>query len=248
MSNSLQDQLLALGLAKEKPRNPPGQKNRPGNNRHSGKAGKPHAGKSAAARSSKPRSGRSPQPIKPENISPENISPENISPEDITLAQAYRIREQEEKSARQRARELKMEEDRKRAEVNRKIRNIIEAGRLNLADASEARYFMYKDRIRKVWASAEQLAGLNDGSLGVVYLAGGYHILDAENTEAVRRISAEHVADLLSGSSDDDELWAAGQEGLDQSAEPVEELDDAPPAGLEKEPGNLENDQADNHS
>ncbi len=236
MSNSLQDQLLALGLAKEKPRNAPGQKNRPGNNRQTARGGKAvsrKAGKPAEAGNAKPKPGS---------------SPDNINPENISLAEAYRIRAEEEKSARQRARERKMEEDRKRAEVNKKIRKIIEVGRLNLPDAGEARYFMYKERIRKVWASAEQLAGLNDGSLGVVYLAGGYHILDAANIEAVRRISADHVADLLSGGSDDDELWGAGDEGLDQSAEPVEELDDAPPEVPEMEPGNPENGQADRRS
>ncbi len=62
---------------------------------------------------------------------------------------------------------------------------------------------MYKARIRKVHVSAEQLAGLNSGKLGVVYLAGGYHILASEQIEEVKRLSPAHVPDLLSGGDDD---------------------------------------------
>ncbi|HET6565281.1 MAG TPA: DUF2058 family protein [Xanthomonadales bacterium] len=190
MSNSLQDQLLALGLAKEKPKSSPVQKPRPGRSHGSRQAADAKKGKSHGG-------------------APKGRATRDHSPENISLEQAYRIREQEEKTAKQRARELKMEEDRKRAAINKQIRAIVDSERLNLADASEARYFMYKERIRKVYASKEQLDGLNDGSLGVVYLGGGYHILAAEQINAVRQISPEHVADLLSGASDDDELWAA---------------------------------------
>lgn len=205
MSKSLQDQLLALGLAKEKSKTGSAQKSRSGGSHRHDKSG-PVAPRQEPSRAAT----RPPTAPKhsPQNRAPD-ITPESITPESITLEQAYRIREKEEKSAKQRARELKIEEDRQRAALNRQIRSIVDAGRLNLADASEARYFMYKERIRKVYASAEQLAGLNDGSLGVVYLAGGYHILTAEHIGAVRAISPDHVADLLSGASDDDELGAA---------------------------------------
>ena len=213
MSKSLQDQLLALGLAKEKSKAGSAQKSRTG-------GGHRHApSRPAAPRNESARTGTKPAGA-PKNSKQQRV-PE-ITPESITLEQAYRIREQEEKSAKQRARELKMEEDRQRAALNRQIRAIVDAGRLNLADAGEARYFMYKDRIRKVYASAEQLAGLNEGSLGVVYLAGGYHILAAEHIETVRQLSPDHVADLLSGASDDDELGVAyeqANEKLNQQAD-----------------------------
>ena len=200
MSKSLQDQLLALGLAKEKRKTDIAQKSRTSGG-HSGDKSRPAATGKGSARAAT-------TPSAAQNSSPRSMG-SNITPESITLEQAYRIREKEEKSAKQRARDLKMEEDRKRAALNRQIRTIVDAGRLNLADAGEARYFMYKERIRKVYASAEQLAGLNAGSLGVIYLAGGYHILTAEHIEAVRDISPDHVADLLSGASDDDELGVA---------------------------------------
>jgi uncharacterized protein YaiL (DUF2058 family) len=210
MSKSLQDQLLALGLAKEKSKPGSAQKSRNGGGQRHDQSRPASPRKDSARAAAKPTTAQ-------KNSSP-HVAPD-ITPESITLEQAYRIREKEEKSAKQRARDLKMEADRQRAALNRQIRNIVDAGRLNLADAGEARYFMYKDRIRKVYASAEQLAGLNEGSLGVVYLAGGYHILAAEHIETVRQISPDHVADLLSGASDDDELGAAYEQANEQANE-----------------------------
>ncbi|HLF30685.1 MAG TPA: DUF2058 family protein, partial [Xanthomonadales bacterium] len=65
-----------------------------------------------------------------------------------------------------------------------------------------SRNFLHKGRIRKVRVTAEQLKALNAGMLGLVYLAGGYHIVTPEWAEAVTRLSPEHVPDL-SGSTDD---------------------------------------------
>ncbi len=183
MSKSLQDQLLALGLAKKN-----SVKQAPRQQQANG---------SSAQR----RGGAKPAVAEPK---PVQLKPDLKQDENISLEQAYRIREAQEKSAKQKARERKMEEDRRRAALNRQIKQIIEAGRLNLADATEARYFMYKDRIRKLYVGPEQLVDLNNGNLGVVYLAGGYHILASEQIEEVRKISPAHVADLLAGSADDD--------------------------------------------
>jgi uncharacterized protein YaiL (DUF2058 family) len=187
VSKSLQDQLLALGLAKDKVK----QSSRP----------KPHGKKHSEAKRpgpNKPGSGR----IRP--------AAKDLKAEDnISLEQAYRIRDSVEKTEKQKARERKMEEDRKRAALNRQIRQIVDAHRLNLAEAEQARFFMYKERIRKVHVSAEQFKQLNEGLLGVVYLGGGYHILGSEQIEAVRKISPEHIPDLLAGDGDDEELWEA---------------------------------------
>lgn len=194
MSKSLQDQLLALGLAKtrtrETPRKPPF--NKPTADQQV--AGKQGADERKSAR--KP----SAQTVRPHPRP--NPRPDPRLDENISLEQAYRIREAEEKSARQRAHERKLEEDRKRAALNRQIRQVIDSGRLNLPDAAEARYFMYKERIRKVHVSPEQWVDLNSGALGVVYLAGGYHILSRERVEEVRKLSPAHVPDLLAGSDD----------------------------------------------
>lgn len=138
------------------------------------------------------------------------------SAEEISLEQAYRIRESQEKSEKQKARDRKIEEDRKRAMLNKQIRKIIDEHRLNLADAEDARYFMYKERIRKVHVSAEQLVQLNEGKLGVVYLAGGYHLLASEDIETVRKLSPAHVPDLLTGADDDEELGEAFEKSANE--------------------------------
>jgi len=188
VSKSLQDQLLSLGLARE-----PSKKtnNRPAPRRKNSGHGKKPAGANAT-RAGKLR--------------------DDSSGGDISLEQAYRIRESQEQSEKQKKRARKIEEDRKRAALNKAILDIVEAGRLNIADASEARYFMYKERIRKIYLTGEQLAAVNQGTLGVVYLRGGYHLLSSENTDAVRKISPDHVPDLGSGEDDEQDFWSGEEE------------------------------------
>lgn len=180
---------------------------------------KPPYGKKTAARGSGQGSGKyseKPRPAATTRIAATSATLK--SDENISLEQAYRIRENLEKSEKQKQHERKLEEDRRRAALNREIRQIVETGRLNLPDALEARYFMYKERIRKIHVSPEQLRELNEGSLGVVYLAGGYHLLTADGVEAVRKLSPAHVPELLVGEADDEEqeLWAAAGAAADE--------------------------------
>ena len=84
------------------------------------------------------------------------------------------------------------------------MKAIVKEHRLNDPNAEVARNFMYKGRIRKINLTPEQLRLVNQGDLGVVYLLGGYHLLPADQVDAARQLSAEHVPDL-SGSADDDE-------------------------------------------
>lgn len=194
MSKSLQDQLLSLGLARK-----PSKKtnNRPAPARKKSSHGKKPPGAKAAHA---------------------DKLPEGSGGADISLEQAYRIRESQEQSEKQKKRARKLEEDRKRTALNKAILEIVEAGRLNIADASEARYFMYKERIRKIYLTSEQLSAVNEGKLGVVYLRGGYHLLSSEHIEAVRKISPDHVPDLGSGEDDEQDTWSGEEES--QSPEP----------------------------
>lgn len=224
MSKSLQDQLLALGLAKEQASKPskPAQ--------HGGKkAGGRNPGQRPAQETA--RNSARPRPSAANRTATRPAAAAK-SAEDISLEQAYRIRENQEKSEKLKQRERKQEEDRLRAVLNREIRQIVEAGRLNLPEAPEARYFMYKDRIRKIHVTAEQLLDLNSGKLGVVYLAGGYHLLNMDQVDAVRKLSPAHVPELLTGEADDEEFWAA--EGAAQD-EGIADLDNAPAAEPEAE-------------
>ena len=180
MSKSLQDQLLSLGLAKKE-------------------AGKKSPAKHARAKSGPARSKGAPPG---RSVAPEKKK--STDKEEMALARAYALRQQEEKRQAEAAKRKKQEEDRRRRELNTALKAIIKEHRLNDPNAEVARNFMYKGRIRKINLTPEQLKLVNQGDLGVIYLLGGYHLLPADQVEAVRQLSAEHVPDL-SGSADDDE-------------------------------------------
>lgn len=173
MSESLQEQLRALGLAQDKPER------------------KRAAGKRRKAS----KSGRSPQ--KGAAVGGSGGEP--------SLDEAYALREREERRQAARAREAKLAEERRRREINGKIRAIVEAGRLNRDDAEIPRNFLFRGRIRKVYVTADQQRALTAGEAGIVYLSGGYHLLPAESLEQVRRISPEHIVDLPSEDPDEEE-------------------------------------------
>jgi uncharacterized protein YaiL (DUF2058 family) len=187
MADSLQDQLRALGLAnkqpEQRPEQPPDQPpdrrpDRPHERKHAGKAREAHAVQQLAG-----------QP-----------------PGELSLDRAWALREQEEQRRAQEARNRKLEEDRRRREINERVRAIVEAQRLNRDDAVIARNFLFRGRIRKLYVTPEQQRALNADELGIVYLAGGYHLLASEHLDAVRAISAEHVVDRQDGGGNEAEF------------------------------------------
>lgn len=168
MSDSLQDQLRALGLAKKnQERTKPRRKNKPAPNKQS-------AGKSSGS--------------------------------EMPLGKAYAMREKEEQKSADKARRRKQAEDRKRREINKKIREIVKDKRLNADNAEVPRNFMYRERIRKVYVTAEQNKALSSGELGLAYLSGGYHVLDSEALEQVRAIAADHIVYFEDASEDEEEF------------------------------------------
>lgn len=116
-----------------------------------------------------------------------------------SLDEAWALREREERRQAERTRQAKLAEERRRRETNDRIRGIVEAGRLNRDDAPVPRHFLYRGRIRKIYVTEAQQRSLGAGEIGIVYLTGGYHLLEAAAVDAVRRISAEHVVDLEAG-------------------------------------------------
>lgn len=171
MSNSLKDQLIALGLSKA-----------------------PRKGQQRKNQQSKSRN--QPTPKQSKNVK---------NDESVSLAQAYQIRASEEQSAADKARQKKIAADRKRRETNKKIKAIVKAHRLNDPKAELARNFTYKQRIRKITVTQDQLKALNSGQLGVVYLSGSYHLMAPEYVESVRQLSPEHVPDLAGDHEEDGE-------------------------------------------
>lgn len=115
---------------------------------------------------------------------------------ELSLDAAYALRRREEQRQAQRAQQKKREEDQRRRKLNKAIREIVTARRQNHEDADIARNFMFHGRIRKVYVTAEQQRALSAGRLGIVYLSGGYHLLEPEALAAVGEISAEHIVDL----------------------------------------------------
>ena len=170
MSDSLQDQLRALGLAKDEPDRHPKQPRR-----------KTRKGKNAAR---PPATGSFPEP---------------------SLDEAYALREREERRDAARQRQARLEEERRRREINGRIRAVVEDFGLGRDGAELPRNFLFKGRIRKIYVTLEQQQALTVGAMGIVYLAGGYHLLAAEPLEQVRRISPEHVVDLRDAGDDEDE-------------------------------------------
>jgi uncharacterized protein YaiL (DUF2058 family) len=156
MSNSLKDQLLALGLAPKKA--DPVKKKRPKARPESAKLKKSQA--------------------------------------EISLNQAYRIRSKEERRQKEKAIELKREQERQRREINQKIKTLVKENAIRDENADSKRNFIYKGRIRSVLATAEQIKEINAGSLAVVYLSGNYHLMSKDKVDEVRQFAADHVPDL----------------------------------------------------
>jgi uncharacterized protein YaiL (DUF2058 family) len=161
LSDSLQDQLKALGLAGKKP-----------------------------DRGNRKRKNRPPQGAK-------------NGEDSLSLSRAYALKARDEHRQADRARRKKQAEDRKRREINGRIRQIVGQHRLNMKEAEISRNFMFKGRIRKIYVTADQLKKLNEGELGVVYLSGGYHLLHREHVKSVIGLSREHVPDLGAGDDAD---------------------------------------------
>lgn len=169
VSDSLQDQLRALGLASKKP------------------------GKKSTSR-----------PKKPAKTVARKRNGGDGQASDLSLEKAYALKRREEQKQADHARRKKQAEDRQRRQLNNQIRDIVKASRLNKDDAEHARNFLFKGRIRKINVSPEQLRALNSEELGIVYLSGGYHLLDRENVEKVRALSTDHVVDLVADETVDD--------------------------------------------
>ena len=183
MSNSLKDQLLALGLAPKKAAQKPGK----------------HARPNVARKHS--------------HLSQKGNKPHDNA--EISLDQAYRIRVREERSEKEKAIAIKREKERQRREVNRKIKEMVTGSGVRDPEADCKRNFVYKGRIRSVLATREQIAEINSGELGVVYLSGNYHLMPAKEIAEIRTFAADHIPDLggadIEGEEDnpvpDDLIW-----------------------------------------
>ena len=194
MSKSLQDQLKALGLAKEPAPGPAAK----------------HSHKASPGSPPPPRRAReNPQRVVSKQNGVQSSHRVVTPPADVTqltLEQAYVLREQQSRAEEEAGKERKRLEDLRRRQVNTAIKAIVEPHRLNDRAAELARHFMYKGRIRKVNVTLEQFKALNEGVLGLVYLSGGYHVLPAAQVCEIRALSEDHVPDLSGGAEEEEQF------------------------------------------
>ena len=122
---------------------------------------------------------------------------------EISLDQAYRIRSKEERLQKEKAIELKRQQERQRREINQKIKALIKEFAVRDPAAENKRNFLYKGRIRSVLATREQINEINNGTIGVVYLSGNYHLMPIEKIEMIRQFSPDHIPDLRGAENSD---------------------------------------------
>jgi len=123
---------------------------------------------------------------------------------EISLDQAYRIRSKDDRQQKEAAVTHKREQERQRRQINQKIQRLIKESAIRDAAADSKRNFLYKGRIRSVLATPDQINEINNGSLGVVYLSGNYHLMPADKIEEIRQFAPDHVPDLHGIESEDE--------------------------------------------
>jgi uncharacterized protein YaiL (DUF2058 family) len=190
VGESLKDQLLALGLAKpETGRRTRGKAGgaKVGAGARSGKQTRAKGGSGKSARQRRGRAGGAGPGGEP------------------SLDQAWRLRAQAERQETERAKGAKLAEERRRRQINGELQALVDEHAVNVPDAELKRNFIYKGRIRSVPVTREQLAALNDGSLGLVFLKGRYYLVPPAVARQAAELSAEHVPDLNAGVEADPE-------------------------------------------
>jgi len=187
MSNSLRDQLLGLGF-KTAPK--PEKKHEDRKPVQAGNKHLPTVKHAPANVAGKHRPGHKPS-AKPA------AKPDSRSQEEIDLAKAYALRAETEKQERIAAEKRKQEEARIKRELKQKVQELLKDQALNVESAELARHFEYNGKIRRVYATPEQLASLNKGLLGVVQLDGRYLLVTAELALKVKELLPAIVALLV---------------------------------------------------
>ena len=125
--------------------------------------------------------------------------------QDISLHQAYRIRNQQERQQKEKIAALKREQHRLRRETNQKIRKLVDEFAIRDETADSKRNFLFKGRIRSVLVTPDQIRAINEAALGIVYLSGNYHVMPIDKVTQIRQFAPEHVPDLQAGEAEDEQ-------------------------------------------
>jgi uncharacterized protein YaiL (DUF2058 family) len=162
MSESLRDQLLKSGLARQ---NKPEARLQP-----------------------KPQQ----RPSQPRNISqPRSAKPARREQSEIDLAKAYAMRDKTERETREREQREAEQRAREKKERKQKLTTLLNGNALNEASAEIARHFPHANKIRRIYVTAAQLPRLNAGELAVAQFAGRYLLVTRETGLAAQAIDAD---------------------------------------------------------
>lgn len=117
--------------------------------------------------------------------------------DEIGLAQAYAARARSERVERERVQHEAERRAREKRERREKIAKLLQNTVLNLTEAEHPRHFPHGSKIRRVYCTAEQLAQVNCGDIGIVQQNGRYMLVPRAVALEVKEISAEAVVLLL---------------------------------------------------
>ena len=130
------------------------------------------------------------------------------------LAQAFAMRAKTERAEHDAAEREARAKAAERKERKRKLQELLNGKALNQADAEQPRNFEFAGKIRRVYATPEQLRQLNMGELGVVMQAGRAVLVARDVALAAQAFAPELVALLVDPSAPvaddgvpDDLMW-----------------------------------------
>lgn len=213
MSDSLKDQLLALGFKAPPKSAAPAAKSGQGHKTGPAtKAGPP--GKRAAAHGAgtgRPEARRDDR--RPARPPAERARGAARDAAEIDLAKAYALRARLEREEKERLDREAAEKARLKAERKAQVAKLLDGAELNLVEAEHPRNFEYSGKIRRVYVDAAQLAAINRGELGVVQHKGRFLVVTCALAREVHAIEPALLALLVdpdSASPDDvppDLVW-----------------------------------------
>lgn len=194
MAESLRDQLLKSGLAQKLKSEAKPAIHKPGSQ-------KPSSGKPTGSPGRLP-----PAPHKPHHQSKQSTTRDGAQRGEPDLAQAYAQRARLERNEREQAQREAEQRAKEKRERKQKLAALLDGKALNAADAEHPRHFPHHDKIRRIYCTADQLAALNRGDLGVVQKDGRYLLVSRDLATQVQAVAAEALVLLVdpNAPADDD--------------------------------------------
>ncbi len=142
----------------------------------------------------RPAAAKAAAPVRPRAASGKTT---RAAPGEPDLAQAWAQRARLEREERERAQREAEQRAREKRERRARLHALLDGKALNAADAEHPRHFPHGGKIRRIYCTAEQLAALNRGELGVVQRDGRYLLVTRDLAEQAGAIAAEALVLLV---------------------------------------------------